>query len=342
MEIDDAMNLLTETESDLVIIGPSVASADRRKLRNHRRIVSLTRNLPDAASEKLSSAPEAIRIPGSLDRLQEIIDDIVKERLREITGSPAYLLNRRMSGLIGTSSQIRVVKEQIVRYGPAPGPVLITGESGTGKDIIARMLHDFSGQSEGPFHAVNAGAIPRELSASELFGAMPGAYTGAVRRSGFFEYADGGSLFLDEIGELETVVQTELLRVLETGSIRRVGSNRNLPVDVRLLSATNAELSAAVDAGRFRADLLYRIDMFRIHAPALRERIEDIPDLLMHFSKQLRLERPNRHWEFSDSFLDRLFEYNWPGNVRELRNVFRRAVYSSDSELLTGDSIRYD
>ena len=137
-------------------------------------------------------------------------------------------------------------------------------------------------------------------------------------------------------------MQVELLRVLETGCIRRIGSNTGRRIDVRLISATNRNLKREVRAGRFRRDLLYRIDMFRIHIPPLRERKEDIPDLLMHFSLQLEMERPNKVYRFSDSFIDKLFEYDWPGNVRELRNVFRRAVYLSDTEVLTPESVVFN
>ena len=347
--LSDAAALAVENEADMILIGPTIAPerglifCERAKQEGIIcRIVILSRNLSEAVSDSSSVSVETLSVPSGFVRLQEIIDEIVRSRLIEITRSPAYRLNRKMSMLVGASDQMADVKDRIVKFGSAPGPVLITGESGTGKDIIARLLHDFSGCKEGPYVPVNAGAIPPELCTAELFGVVPGAFTGAVKRSGYFEYADQGTLFLDEIAELGTVVQAKLLRALESGFIRRVGANENRRVDVRLITATNTDLSEAVSTGRFRADLLYRIDMFRIHIAPLRERKEDIPDLLMHFSEQLRLERPNRHWEFSESFLDKLFDYNWPGNVRELRNVFRRAVYSSDGELLTADSIRFN
>ena len=348
-EIDSALELARNTDADLLLIGPSKASRAGDFLSTLRlddkplpKTVILAREDSGVVCDSETQAAEEIRIPGDLSRLLDILDEVAGNCLAGITESPAYKLNRKMSQLVGSSDHISGIKDSIVKYGSAPGPVLISGESGTGKDIIARLLHDFSGCKDGPFLAVNAGAIPPELSNSELFGVVPGAFTGAVRRTGYFEYADGGTLFLDEIAELEITVQAELLRVIENGCIRRVGSNDYRAVDVRLITATNTDLPKAVDAGRFRSDLLYRINMFRIHIAPLRERIEDIPDLLMHFSEQLRLERPNRHWEFTDSFLDKLFEYDWPGNVRELRNVFRRAVYSSDGEILTADSIRYD
>ena len=348
-EIDKASALSEEIGADLLLIGPTASalwpcccSEPGIKDKTRCRTVVLSRSPPGEVREPGCNSAEILRIPADLNRLLDILDEIAINRLAEITKSPAYRLNRKMSMLVGSSKHILEVKDSIVKYCSAPGPVLISGESGTGKDIIARLLHDFSGCKDGPFLAVNAGAIPPELSASELFGVVPGAFTGAVRRTGYFEYADGGTLFLDEVAELGVAVQAELLRVIESGSVRRVGANDYQSVSVRLITATNADLSAAVQEGRFRSDLLYRINMFRIHIAPLRERKEDIPDLLMHFSEQLRLERPNRHWEFTDSFLDKLFEYNWPGNVRELRNVFRRAVYSADGEVLTADSIKYD
>ena len=280
-------------------------------------------------------------LPENLDDIEDCFADIARDRLAVFTESSSYKLDQQMSALVGSSDKIMEVKDHIFKFGPAPDPVLITGESGTGKDITARLLHDFSKRNGRRFHAINAGSIPRGLSAAEFFGTAAGAYTGAVRRNGCFEHADGGSLFIDEIAELDYAIQADLLRVLETGDIRKIGSNEIKKVDVRLISATNKDLYTEADAGRFRIDLMYRIDMLRIHIPPLKDRKEDIPDLLLHFSNQLHKEQPEKHYDFAESFLDKLFEYHWPGNVRELRNIFRRAVYSSDSEMLDADSITF-
>ena len=247
-----------------------------------------------------------------------------------------------MSRFIGESEAVRGVKRQIFNYRDAPGPVLILGESGTGKEIVARLIHDFSARGAKRFYPLNAGGIPQGMCESVLFGSVPGAFTGAVRKKGCFESADGGSLFIDEIGELDYIVQADFLRVLESGEVRRLGSNEEFITDVRLLTATNKDLEKAVRNGEFRKDLLLRIDAFRIEIPPLRERMEDIPDLLRHFGDELKSKRPGKSFEFTSSFVDRLYEHSWPGNVRELHNVFLRAVYQSETGLLTGDSIIFD
>ncbi|MDC7226194.1 MAG: sigma 54-interacting transcriptional regulator [Spirochaetales bacterium] len=349
--ITDVLPLIANTETDILILGPSIDEDCRRLLTEARaagkpeRIIIFSRETVSAVADCESgtcSDVEYINLPHGFDLFQKIFYEIFKNRLNEIMTSSTYRLNKKMSALIGSSHQISDVKDRIIKFAPAPGPVLITGESGTGKDIVARLLHELSDRSDSVFHPLNAATIAKELAAVELFGSDPGAYTGARSRHGCFEYSDGGTLFLDEIAELDMQIQAELLRTLESGLVQRVGGNKKIAVDVRLIAATNCNLATAVNEGRFRSDLLYRIDMFRIHLAPLRARKEDIPDLLMHFSEQLRLERPNRHWEFSDSFLDKLFDYDWPGNIRELRNVFRRAVYTADSTILTAESVRFD
>ena len=349
-DMKDLAAMLTVTEADSVLIGPSADLTEIgtvlkswKNIRPELRFLVFHREPPDPGRSGLEFCGNCteLRIPDELDMLNTFFEEIAEDSLKKIRKSGSGGTDGILARLVGTSPGMTAVKDSIVKFSGAPGPVLITGESGTGKEIAARLLHDLSGRSNNIFHAINAGSIPRSLSATELFGSAAGAYTGAVKRNGCFEHADGGTLFFDEIGELDADIQAELLRVLETGRVRRVGMNETKPVDVRVISATNTKLSEAVDAGEFRRDLLYRIDMFRIRIPPLRERLEDIPDLLMFFSEQLREERPKRTFEFTDSFLDRLFDYNWPGNVRELRNVFRRAVYLADDGRLTADVVDF-
>ena len=350
--VSEAKPLLSNAVIDVVITGSSVTGSQCRELlkqipalKHPVSIIDLKRDGEGDVSDNPSVAGldiYSLMLPDGLAELSGRLRKIVNKRLEKRTAGCRYELSKLMSALVGSSEEIMGVKSDILNLSNAPGPVLITGESGTGKEIIARLLHDLSERSSGPFHAVNAGAIPSGLSMTELFGSNRGAFTGAVDRSGYFEHAEGGTLFLDEIAEVEPSVQVELLRVLETKKVKKIGGNRLKKIDVRLISATNKNLKREAGSGRFRKDLLYRIDVFRIQVPPLRDRKEDIPDLLMHFSSQLRKERPNKQYVFSDSFIDKLFEHNWPGNVRELRNVFRRAVYASDSEVLTESCISYD
>ncbi|MBI9107259.1 MAG: sigma-54-dependent Fis family transcriptional regulator [Spirochaetales bacterium] len=351
----EASGILEKSLVDVVIAGPSVhenhyvrlsrAAAGQRAV-GLLSIFSRDRGAERAAEAAFGCYPNLRTIfsimPSDSRLIEGIIAEIISRKLGKISGGEDDCLFNRMSMLIGESAPISRLKSDILRYSTAPGPVLISGESGTGKEIVARLIHDFSYRSEKLYYALNAGAIPSGLSESELFGAEAGAYTGAVKRKGCFEYADGGTLFLDEVGELDKDVQVEFLRVLETGRVRRVGGNKQVKTDVRLVTATNKNLNAAVRAGSFRQDLLFRINVFQIKIPPLRDHKEDIPDLLRHFSGQLRSKRPDKCYMFSDSFINGLFEHDWPGNIRELRNVFHRAVYASDSEVLTAESLQFD
>ncbi|TYO98138.1 sigma-54 specific flagellar transcriptional regulator A [Geothermobacter ehrlichii] len=238
-------------------------------------------------------------------------------------------------GLVGSSSALREVLRKIGKYGPTDAAVVITGETGTGKELVAAALHQASPRSSGPFVAVNCSAISEELLESELFGHEKGAFTGAVRtHRGRFERADGGTLFLDEIGDMPLHTQTRLLRVLETGRIERVGAEREQQVDVRIVAATNVPLERAVGNGRFRADLYHRISVLRIHLPPLRERKEDIPALVDFF-----LDRFNRKYgkvvkRLTPEAMALLESYLWPGNIRELRNVLERVYIETESEVI--------
>jgi PAS domain S-box-containing protein len=230
-------------------------------------------------------------------------------------------------GIIGTSAQIQTILRQVELVAPADASVLITGESGTGKELIARAIHQASDRSARPLIRVNCAAIPRELFESEFFGHSRGAFTGALRdRIGRFELADGGTIFLDEVGEIPLDLQGKLLRVLQEGQFERVGEERTRAVDVRVIAATNRDLEAEVKRGRFRRDLFFRLNVFPIHSVPLRERPEDIPPLALHF-----LDRPGRKagagkLTLTQGDVRRLCRYDWPGNVRELENVIERGV----------------
>ncbi len=238
--------------------------------------------------------------------------------------------------LVGASSSFNAAVHMLRRVAPTPGTVLFTGESGVGKEMFARSLHRHSDRAQQPFVAINCAAIPETLIEAELFGVERGAYTGAgASRAGRFERADGGTLFLDEIGTLSPVAQGKLLRALQEGEVERVGGSRTLRVDVRLVAATNENLREAVRQGRFRADLFYRLNVFPIHLPPLRERRDDIPLLMQHFLDHFRRRYRREVPGFSQRAVKALFHYAFPGNIRELQNLIERAVIMvNDGELI--------
>jgi two-component system nitrogen regulation response regulator NtrX len=246
--------------------------------------------------------------------------------------------------IVGSSKAIRHVIGLLEKVAPTPARVLITGENGTGKELVARAIHALSPRASGPFIEVNCAAIPAELIESELFGHVKGSFTGAFAdRAGKFELADGGTLFLDEIGDMSQPAQAKVLRALQEGVISRVGSGKALPVDVRVIAATNKNLNDEIEEGRFREDLLYRLAVVPIHVPSLRDRRSDIPQLVTHFTTELtRVGLPSK--DFETGAIERLTAHDWPGNIRELKNAVERllilaptlTVTQSDVEKLVG------
>jgi DNA-binding NtrC family response regulator len=240
------------------------------------------------------------------------------------TTSDHILLRDR---LIGESSAIRQVRETIARVAPLPTSVLLTGESGTGKEVAARSIHALSDRSEKPFVPVNCAAIPADMIEAELFGHLRGAFTGAdTGREGLFMHAQGGTLFLDEIGEMPLLTQSKLLRVLEDRRVRPVGAEREIPVDLRFVFATNADLAREVEKGRFRTDLYYRINVMQLHQPPLRERDDDVHDLAQLFMHKLSQQLGMPQVPIDAGVRAALAAYAWPGNVRELRNLIERSL----------------
>jgi DNA-binding NtrC family response regulator len=232
-----------------------------------------------------------------------------------------------VEGVVGESPAMRALCERLRRIAPTPATVLLTGESGTGKEVAARALHGMSSRAGGPFVPLNCAAIAAELIESELFGHVRGAYTGAQQsREGLFYYARGGTLFLDEVSELPPPAQAKLLRVLEERRIRPVGSEQEIPVDVRVVAASNRDLRAEVAAHRFRQDLYYRLQVVELNLPPLRERVEDIPALLEHFIGLLAPYLGVPRLAPDARTLARMAAYDWPGNVRELKNLVERSL----------------
>ena len=235
---------------------------------------------------------------------------------------------------------MKEVMRVVQKVAPTPTTVLIEGESGTGKELVARALHDLSSRAERPFVAVNCGGIPETLIESELFGHAKGAFTDArTAKRGLFEEADGGTLLLDEVGELPLAVQPSLLRVLQQGEVRRVGDSRSARVDVRVLAATNRDLAAHVQAGRFREDLYYRLNVVQLRLPPLRERQDEIPALAQRLLARHaeRIGMPSRR--LSPRALESLKTYRWPGNVRELENALERALVLSEDDEIGAESL---
>ena len=245
-----------------------------------------------------------------------------------------------LDNIVGNSRKMHQVFEVIRQVAPTQATVLIQGESGTGKELVAHALHRLSTRSKGPFVAVHCAALTPSLLESELFGHEKGAFTNAVsRRRGRFEMADGGTLFLDEISEIDSAVQVKLLRVLEEHKFERVGGDETLDIDLRLLVATNKNLRAVVDAGGFREDLFFRLDVVNIDLPPLRERVDDIPVLCDHFLKEFSAQNAKEITGITSDAINILSAYHWPGNVRELRNTIEKMVVLARSRKLTARDI---
>ena len=240
--------------------------------------------------------------------------------------------------IVGESSSLKSVLQEVNLVAPTGATVLILGETGTGKELIARAIHKLSNRSTRPFIRVNCAAIPASLIASELFGHEKGAFTGALqRRLGRFEAANGGTIFLDEIGELPMETQTALLRVIQEREFERVGSSHPISVDVRIVAATNRDLEAAVIKGTFRQDMFYRLNVFPIHVPSLRDRLEDMPLLVEHLVERYARKVGKTFRTIRMNTVETLQGYDWPGNIRELQNVIERAVILSDRDVFSVD-----
>jgi two-component system, NtrC family, response regulator HydG len=338
-DAESGLKMAMESPPDLVIIDLNLPGksglelvADLQERGEEATLVVLT------GHGSIDSAVEATRRgvfdylvkPVQPGRLKTVIDrGLERTALRRevIQLRREVMRTGRLHQLVGRSPRILELYRMIEQVASSTATVLITGESGTGKDLVARTLHQLSPRASRPFVAVNCAAIPATLLESEIFGHEKGAFTGAsAMRTGCFEQAHEGSLFLDEIAEMPADLQSKLLRVLEDRKFRRVGGNRELTVDVRVIAATNADVKQLRQQGRLREDLYFRLNVFTLHIPPLRERSEDIPVLVEHFLEEFRREERPGVAGFSAAALELLTEYRWPGNIRELRNVVQRAV----------------
>ncbi len=282
-------------------------------------VLRLLANHAAAAIASVRAFEEVARLQKRLQRENEYLREVVTSRNES-----------SLVGIVGSSAAVVLLKRQIELVAPTDASVLISGESGTGKELVAAAIHARSRRAAAPFIRVNCAAIPRDLYESEFFGHARGAFSGASKdRVGRFEAADGGTLFLDEVGEIPLELQGKLLRVLQEGTFERIGETRSRKVDVRILAATNRELSREVDEGRFRRDLYYRLDVYPIESPPLRARREDVPLIAVHLVNDVCGRMQRAPLALGPAELAALEAYDWPGNVRELRNVLERAVIST-------------
>ena len=341
----DARRQIALQEPDIVLLDLKLPDGSGMELLQDLKSLPNTEVVLVTGHASLETSIQALRLgaadylvkPMSLTQLKGILSRVMKPAaLKAEAKNMLETLDQvgHFGQLWGRSGVMRTVYRQIERVAETSVTVFITGESGTGKEVVARTVHDLSRRRTKPFLAVNCGAISPHLIESEIFGHEKGSFTGADRQhQGFFERASGGTLFLDEITEMPLDLQVKLLRVLESGTFMRVGSTQVLETDVRMIAATNRSPMQAVSSGKLREDLLYRLNVFPIHLPALRERGEDVPLIAAHFLDQIS-EREGNAKRFSPDAMVQLSHHGWPGNVRELRNVVYRAyVMATDTTI---------
>ncbi len=284
-----------------------------------------------------SGAFDFISKPIELESLRKLVNTAL-----QLDGDTSKLADAVGQDLIGSAPAIVTLRTQISKLARGQAPVHIKGESGSGKEVVARLIHNNGPRATGSFVAVNCGAIPPELMESELFGHVKGSFTGAAQdKTGLFQAASGGTLFLDEVADLPLLMQVKLLRAIQEKSVRPVGANEEQPTDIRLLSATHKDLAAEVEAGRFRNDLYYRINVIDVHVPSVRERSEDIPELARALLQRIASGEGNENAQLDQSALKALGEYSFPGNVRELENMLERALALSGGEAISAQDLQF-
>lgn len=301
----------------------------------HGTIETAVEAIKKGAYDYISKPPDLNRL---LITLRNAMD---KSRLVSETKALKKVVSKQYE-MIGRSASITEIREMIGKVAPTNARVLITGENGTGKELVARQIHELSNRSHAPFIEVNCAAIPSELIESQLFGHEKGSFTSAIKqRKGDFELAHGGTLFLDEIGDMSLAAQAKVLRALQENKITRVGGEKEIPVDVRILSATNKNLNEEIKAGRFREDLYHRLSVIVIHVPPLRDRADDIPLLVAHFTELVSQRMGKPPAKFTDEALVELQQYKWTGNIRELHNAVERLVILAGPTITREDVLRF-
>ncbi|MBI5632572.1 MAG: sigma-54-dependent Fis family transcriptional regulator [Nitrospirae bacterium] len=355
---EEAVRIAKETAPDLVLLDIWMDGMDGIETLQQLKeaypdlpviMISGHANIENAIKATRMGAYDLLEKPLSLDKVLLTVQRALEKKSLEIENRALRENISRKWRLVGASPKIKQVIEQIQMAGASNGRVLILGESGAGKELVAHLLHQSSPRHSGAFVEVNCAAIPQELIESELFGHEKGSFTGAFeRKQGKFELADKGTLFLDEIGDMSLQTQAKVLRVIETQEFQRVGGSKNIKVDVRIISATNKDLADEVKKGSFREDLFFRLNVIPIRVPGLRERAEDIPALVDYFLDIFAAEYGQQKKEVSPAALKTLQNYSWPGNIRELKNVLERLVIMTPSktiskvDIIAADSPRSD
>lgn len=349
---EEALKVLEDYRPNVVLLdiwmpgqmdGIEVLRATRSKYSSTEFIIMSGHGTIETAVKAVKlGAWDFVEKPLSIDKISILLNNI--QNFQSERGEKNALLNklRKNIAIIGESQQMITLKQMIARVAPSSSWVLITGENGTGKELVAQNIHYLSPRASRPFVEVNCAAIPEDLIESELFGYEKGAFTGADKtRKGKFDHASGGTLFLDEIADMSLKTQAKVLRILQERRFQRVGGEDTIEVDVRVIAATNKNLETEIKEGRFREDLYYRLNVIPCHVPPLRERTPDIESLILHFSEQFSRDGGYRRKIFSPKAVDRLQAYTWPGNVRELRNFVERIYILTPGDFVDVHDLKF-
>ncbi len=341
----DALEMAHDTAYDVILLDIKMPEMDGievlEKLQkfNESPVIMISGHgtIETAVDAIKKGAYDFIVKPPDLNRLLVTVRNAVDKKDLVLETKKLKREVQKKYEIVGESEAINELKEMIAKVAPTSARVLISGENGTGKELVARQIHEQSNRAKAPFIEVNCAAIPSELIESQLFGHEKGSFTSAIKqRKGDFELANGGTLFLDEIGDMSLAAQAKVLRALQENKIVRVGGEKDIPVDVRVIAATNKDLKEEIKKGNFREDLYHRLSVIVLHVPALRERKEDIPLLAEHFINELSAVQGKPPKKITEEAVKRLQEFNWSGNVRELHNVIERLL------ILSGDTIEKD
>ncbi len=343
----EGTELLKDNDYDLVLCDIKMPKMDgvevleaAKKIKPEVPFVMISGHgdLDTAVNTMRLGAFDYISKPPDLNRLLNTVRNALDRKTLVVENTRLKKKVSKNYEMVGESELITIIKNIIEKVAPTDARVLITGGNGTGKELVAHWLHEKSNRSKGPFIEVNCAAIPSELIESELFGHVKGSFTGANKdRAGKFEAANGGTIFLDEIGDMSLSAQAKVLRALQENKIQRVGSDKDIKVDVRILAATNKNLKNEIEDKKFREDLYHRLAVILINVPSLNQRKEDIPILINHFAKKIAKEQGTPVKNFEEDAVDQLMEYDWTGNIRELRNVVERLIILGSEKVTQAD-----
>ena len=346
----DALQLIKDQEFDAIFCDIKMPEMDGIEVLEAVKQICDTPVIMISGHGTIDTAVDAIKKgafdfiqkPPDLNRLLITLRNALDKQNLSTENKALKRAVKRQNEMVGESAAMMDVKDMIEKVAPTNARVLITGENGTGKELVARQLHELSSRNYGPFIEVNCAAIPSELIESQLFGHEKGSFTSAIKtRKGDFELADGGTLFLDEIGDMSLAAQAKVLRALQENKITRVGGEKEIPVNVRILAATNKNLKEEIEKGNFREDLYHRLSVIVINVPPLRERKDDIPLLVNNFVEIISQNMGKATPTFTDEALEELKKFKWTGNIRELHNIVERLVILSGSEITKNDVLRY-